>query len=147
MGAIPGGKLGNVVSGARVKLLFESKTFAYCTSVSFSEEITQDPVEVLDQLEVAEHVATAYRVTFTAQHVRVLNQSIKKRDGVLIFPQLKSILTAPELTASVEDTTGLVLATLVRVKAQRYTVQIGARGIVLVDCDFVAIKITDESEI
>ncbi len=141
-------ELGRVLSGARARLLIDGVPVLYCTNVNYSEEIQYDPVEVLDEMAVAEFVAVAYRVTFTAQWVRVVTNSIKNRDGIRIFPRLKDILTAPSLTGSVEDNlTGEVLASIQRVKASRYTVNIGARGIVLTDTEFVAVRIEDESEI
>lgn len=141
-------ELGRVLSGARARLLLNGQPLLYCTSVNYSEEIQQDPIEVLDSLPVAEFVATAYRCTFSAQWVRVVTSPIKNREGLVIFPRLKDILTTPELTGAIEDSvTGEVLATIHRVKATRYTMNIGARGIVLTDAEFVCISIEDESEI
>jgi hypothetical protein len=128
--------------------VLEGVPVLYATNVNYSEEIQYDPVEVLDLLEVAEFVPVAYRVTFTSQHVRVVTNPIKNRDGIQIFPKLSDILQAPDLTAAIEDNvTGEILANIQRVKASRYTVNIGARGIVLTDVEFVAIRIEDESEI
>lgn len=141
-------ELGKVLSGARARFLIEGVPLLYATNVNYSEEIQYDPVEVLDLLEVAEFVPVAYRVTLSSQHVRVVSNPIKKRDGIRIFPSLPDILSAPDLTGSLEDSvTGVVLASIQRVKASRYTVNVGARGIVLSDVEFVAIRIEDESEI
>ena len=139
---------GLVLSGARARLLIDGVKVMYATNVSYSEEITHDPIEVLDQLEVAEFVPTAYRVTFSAQMVRVVTNTIKNRDGVVIFPRLEDILTKGDLTATIEDSqTGNVVANVERVRATRYSNNIGARGIVLTDVEFVAIRIRNESEI
>ena len=139
---------GLVLSGARARLLIEGVKVMYATNVSYSEEQQHDPIEILDDYSVAEHVPIAYRVTFSAQMVRVITNPIKLRDGVVIMPRVEDILTAPELTASVEDrATGRVIANIERVKCVRYTQNIGARGIVLNDVEFVAIRVRDESEI
>lgn len=139
---------GLVLSGARARFTINGVKVMYATNVSFSEEIQQDPVEVLDQLEVAEHVSTAYRVTMSAQMVRVITNPIKNRDGVVLFPRLEDILTHQEMTATIEDAvTGAIVATIQRVRPARYTQNIGAKGIVLTDVEFVAIRIMDESEI
>jgi hypothetical protein len=120
----------------------------YCTNVAYSEEQQHDGVEVLDQFDVAEFVPVSYRCTFSAQMVRVITNPIKLRDGVVIMPRLEDILDAPELTATIEDPkTGNILANIERVKCTRYTANIGARGIVLNDVEFVAIRVRDESEI
>jgi hypothetical protein len=139
---------GLVLTGARARFSIDGVKVMYSTSVDYSEDIEQTPIEVLDQLEVAEHVATAYRVSLSAQHVRVITNPIKNRDGIRIFPRLEDIISHPEMTAVIEDRiTGTVLATVQRVKPARYRSAIGARGIVLVDTEFVAIRIQDESEV
>lgn len=139
---------GLVLTGARAVLSIGGTKVMYTLNASYGEEITQEPIEPLDQLDVAEFVATAYRVTFTAQLVRVITNSIKLRDGVAIFPTLENILAAEELTATIEDrVTGNIVANIERVKASRYSINVGARGIVLTDAEFVAIRIRDESEI
>lgn len=139
-------QLGNVLSGARARLLIGGTPVLYATNVNYGEEIQYDPIEVLDLLEIAEFVPVRYRATFTSQHVRVVNQPIKDRDGIQIFPKLSEILQAGDLEASVEDAvTGLTLSKIQRVKASRYTINIGATGIVLTDVEFVAIRIKDES--
>ena len=141
-------ELGRVLSGARARLKINGQDVLYATNATYSEEIQYDPVEVLDLLEVAEHVPTAYRVTFSAQHVRGVGEPIKNREGLTIMPRLEDILTSGELTASVEDSvTGAIVANIERVRATRYTQNIGARGMVLTDVEFVAIRIRDESEI
>ena len=139
---------GLVLSGARARLTLDTVKVALAMNVSFSEEIQHDPVEPLDQFEVAEHVPTGYRVTFSSQMVRIVTNTIKNRDGVVIFPTLENILTRAEMTATVEDSpTGNVIANIERVKATRYSNNIGARGIVMKDVEYVAIRIRNESEI
>lgn len=139
---------GLVLSGARARLSIEGVPVMYTLNANYGEEIQHEPIEPLDQFDVAEHVPVAYRVTFTAQVVRIITNSLKLRDGVRIFPTLEQILDAGEMTATIEDrVTGSVAANIERVKATRYNIAVGARGIVLTDVEFVAIRIRDESEI
>lgn len=139
---------GLVLSGARARLLLEGVKVMYATNVTFGEEIRYDPVEALDNIAVEEHVPVGYNVNFSAQVVRVITNSIKLRDGVRIFPRLEQILTSGEMTATIEDrVTGTIVANIERVRASRYNMAISARGIVLTDVEFVAIRIRDESEL
>lgn len=139
---------GLTLTGARARLSIGGVKVALATNVSYSEEIQHDPIEPLDQFEVAEHVPVAYRCTFSAQMVRIVTNTIKNRDGVVIFPSLENILAQPELTATIEDNeTGSVVANIQRVKATRYSNNIGQRGIVLTDVEFVCTVIRNESEI
>jgi len=139
---------GLVLTGARARLSIDGVKLALCMNVNYGEEIQHDPVEPLDQFEVAEHVPIAYRVSFSAQMVRIITNTIKNRDGVVIFPTLDNILRRGEMTATIEDpTTGTLMANIERVKTTRYQNNIGARGIVLKDVDFVAVRIRNESEL
>lgn len=139
---------GNVLHGARARFSINGVKQAYTTSISISEEFTQEPIKPIDQLETAEHVTTDYMVTLSCQWVRVVKNSIKNRDGVLVLPTLRAALTSGELTGTIEDSvTEAVIATIIGVKASRYTLSIGARGVVMTDVDFVARIIQDESEI
>lgn len=138
---------GLVFTGSRARLSIDGTKVALAMNVTYGEEIQHDPIEPLDQFDVAEHVPIAYRVNFTAQMVRVILSAIKNRDGVVIFPRLQDILSRGEMTATIEDpTTGTILANIQRVRATRYTQNI-AKAIVLTDCEFVAIRVQDESEL
>lgn len=139
---------GLTLTGARARLTIGGVKIALATNVSISEEIQHDPIEALDDFAVKENVPVAYRVTFSAQMVRIITNTIKNRDGIVIFPRLEDILSQGELEATIEDpNTGTAVATVERVKATRYTNNIGARGIVLTDVEFVAIRIRNESEV
>ena len=139
---------GLVFTGARARLSFDGTKLALCLNVNYGEEIRQDPVEPLDQYEVAEYVETGYTCSFSAQTVRIVSNTIKNRDGVVIFPTLANILRKGEMTATIEDNdTGQIVASIQRVKAQSYQNNVGARGIVLKDCQFTAIRILNESEL
>lgn len=139
---------GLVLTGARARLSLNGTKVGLCMNVAYGEEIQTEEVAPLDQFEVAEHVEVGYRCNFSAQMVRVVGNSLKNRDGIVIFPTLENILTRGEMTATLEDRpTGQVVANVERVKATRYQNNVGARAIVLTDVDFVAIRIRNESEI
>jgi len=139
---------GLVLTGARARLSLQGVPIMYTLNAAYGEQIQLDPVEPLDQFDVAEFVPTAYRCTFTAQIVRVITASVKLHNGLTIFPTLENILSAAEMTATIEDNvSGRVVANIERVRASRYQISVGARGIVLTDVEFTAIRIRDESEV
>jgi hypothetical protein len=120
----------------------------YAYGVDVGEEIVYEPVEPLDQLEVAEHVPTRYRVSLSCEFVRVLRNSIKNHNGVLVFPRLDSILTTLGMTGTVIDRiSGATLFTIQDVKASNYRLRIGNVGLAMTNTQFVATKIKDESEV
>lgn len=144
---------GRVFTGARARFLLDGKKVGYCTNVAGSEEIQYDAIEVLDNIQVEEHVPIAYRVTFTASLVRIIGETIK---SLGYFPQhgsseaehLQNILLTGELVAVIEDNkTSKPMMTLEQVKVASNNFTINARGIVGQDLTFVAIRMRDESEV
>lgn len=146
------GEKGRVFTGARARFIYNGRKVGYATNVSGSEEIQWDPVEVLDNIQVEEHVPVAYRVTFAASLVRIVGETIKSlgwwaKQGTSPAAHLQNILLQGELSAVIEDNkTGETIMALeqVRVASQNFTVN--ARGIVGQDLTFVAIRMKDESE-
>lgn len=139
---------GNVLSSARVKLMFEGTPCMYCYGVDFSEQIQHEPIEPLDTLAVEEHVPLAYRVNFSAKFVRVYRQPLRLHQGIEIYPRLQNILQSSELTGAIEDRiSGDIIANITGVRGEGRSTTIGNRAVIMVDATFVARKIIDESEI
>lgn len=147
------GEKGLVFTGARARLVINGKKVGWATSVSGSEEIQYDEVEVLDNIQIQEHVPVRYRVTLSMGLVRIVGRTLKSEG---FFPKiggsaedhLKNILTNGELVVTVEDNeTGKILATYEQAKVASHNWTINATGIVGEDVSFVAIRSKDEVEI
>lgn len=144
---------GRLFTGARARFSIEGKKVGYARTVNVTEEIQYDPVEVLDNIEVEEHVPIAYRVTFTAGMFRIIGETIKSLGffpnvGGNVNEHLENILVSGDLVATVEDTaTGKTFATLEQVKVASHNWTIDARGVVGEEMTFVAIRVKDESEV
>jgi hypothetical protein len=144
---------GNLFTGARARFLIEGVKVGYATSVAITEEIEYQPVEVLDNIEVEEHVPVAYRVRFSARKFRIVGETLKSRGwfpatGKNTDEHLANILDAGVLSAQIEDTkTSKVISYLDQVKIASHNWTVDARGIVGEDVEFVAIRTKDESEL
>ena len=133
-----------VFSGARARFKFDDVTVGYASGVSGEETIDYEPVEVLDLLEVREHVPVAYRTTLSAQIFRVFGDSLKNQG---IFPRTQDIITLNAMSAAIEDKINSdTLALFTGVRTSGHTFDVTARGIVSENVTFVAIKVQDESE-
>lgn len=135
-----------VFSGARARFIFHDVTVGYAAGVSGEETIDFEPVEVLDLLEVREHVPVAYRVTLSAQIFRVIGDSLKANG---IFPKPEDIIRQNALDAAIQDA-GITqdnMALFTGVRTAGHTWDVTARGIVSENVNFVAIKVKDEYEI
>lgn len=141
---------GNVATGSRVKLQIQGTDIGYATIASYVETISYDPVAVLDQLEIAEHVPVAYDVAFTASRVFLLNESLKNA-GLNIFPQfgtssasfLTNIENLGELSATIIDDQAQEIVQLIGVRVTSHNLTFGARAVVGEDISFVAIRAID----
>lgn len=147
---------GDVFTGARARFMVNGRVIGFATNCSGGETIQYEPVNVLDNIQVQEHVAVGYEVNFSASRVRLINRSVRSPD-VNIFPQLgqnpqehlTNILATEfsEMNAVIEDTaTGAIFMLLEQVKLRSRNFTITARGITGEDLDFVAIRMKDESE-
>jgi len=144
---------GRVFTGARAMLMLKGTKVGYATNCSGSEELTWEPIEVLDNIQVEEHVPTGYRVTFSASLVRIVGETVKTlgywpSQGTSPEEHLKNILLQGELVAVIVDSkTKRTIMTLEQVKLASHNFAINARGVVGQDLTFVAIRMKDESEI
>ena len=142
---------GAMLTGARARFSIDGIQVGYARNVAVTEEIEYQPVEILDNIQVEEYVAVAYRVRFTASMFRVVGETLKKEGW---FPKLgqspnehlENILLNSGMVATIEDTkTGETFATLEQVKVASHNYTIDARGIVGEDVEFTAVRVRDET--
>lgn len=144
---------GLVFTGARCRFSLAGKKVGWATNVSGSEEIQYDEAEVLDNIQVQEHVPVRYRVSLNASQIRIVGKTLKSEGffpslGANSEEHLTNILTQGDLVATIEDSkTGKILATYEQVKVATHNWSVNATGIVGEDVGFVAIRTKDESEI
>ncbi len=131
-------------SGARAIFFVGAQEVAFAGGMSGEETIDYEPVDVLNLLEVREHVPVAYRVTLNAQIFRVVGDSLKKQG---IMPVEEEIIIVDDFTVSVQDVvTKQTMALFQNVRCSGHTFDITARGIVQENVTFVAIRVRDEFE-
>ena len=136
--------MADIITGSRVVFRINGEKVAYASTVSYNENIEYEPVDLLDQLETAEHAPTAYRVDFSAELFRVADKSVKQLG---IMPVLDDVFTAGVLTAEfIDRPTGKTLALLTGVKASGRSGNIPTRAVARETISFVATRMVDESE-
>lgn len=139
-----------VFAGARARLKVEGNVIGFASGVSGEEMVDYEPIDVLDLLEVREHVPVAYRVSMSAQIFRVVGSPLKQYGNAAfsVFPKQDNILTTGELTASIEDSvTGSAIMSMQGVKCAGHSWDVSARGVVSESTNFVCIRCLDEAEI
>lgn len=144
---------GQVFTGARARLLINGVKVGYARNCSGSEEIQYEPIKVLDNIQVQEHVPVSYTVSFSCGLVRIVGETVKSLGwfpslGSNPADHLKNILTSGALVITIEDNqTGALIMTLEQVKVTSNNWSIDASGVVGTDLSFVSVRSRDESEV
>lgn len=120
--------MSKVLSGSKAALKLNGVKVAFVGSVTVNEDNTLTDIDVLDQLEVAEHAETAHKVSFTCNLFKIDGNSVSQLG---IRPDsIRDILTQPELTMelynSVDDR---VEYTISGVKFEGGSGTVDARGV------------------
>ncbi len=142
-----------ILTGARARFSLDGVKVGFATGVTVREMITYEPVKVLDNIQVEEHVPTDYDVSLTADKVRIIGDTIKSRgwfpkQGKSALEHLTNMINSGELVATLEDNqTGTVLMHVEGVKLGERNLQISARGVVGTNLTFVAKRARDESDL
>lgn len=87
--------MSKVLSGSKAALLINGVKVAFVGSVNITEENTLTPIDVLDQLEVAELAETSHVVSFTCNLFKIDTNSVSALG--LRADSIRDILTQPEL--------------------------------------------------
>lgn len=97
--------MSKVLTGSKAALKLNGVKVAFVGSVNINEENTLQDIDVMDQLEVAEHAETAHKVSFTCNLFKIDGNSVSQLG--IRADNIRDILTQPELTMelynSVED--------------------------------------------
>jgi hypothetical protein len=135
----------NTFSGARSIFLVNSVPVAFAGSTSGSEQISNQPVDVLNLLEVREFVPVAYTASLSANIFRVVGQSLKQQG---IMPTQNNIIESPDLEVAIQDNvTGATIQLFQGVRCAGHNWDISARGIVSESVEFNAVRVLDEADL
>lgn len=120
--------MSKTISGARASLKLNGVKVAYVANVSINEENSTIPVQVIDQLQVAEHAEVGHDVSFSASLFKIAENSVS---AMGIRPDnIDDLLTQPELTMELYDRIGdTVIYTISGVKFTGGQGSIDARGV------------------
>lgn len=141
-----------VFSGPRCRFTMNGTVVALGRDVAASEEIRYDPLEVLNNIEVEEHIPVGYVASMSASQIMQVDKTL---EALEIFPKkgqdhvafLRNILTLPDLIAQVEDEiTDIVVARVFGVKLASRQFSVNARGTVPMELSFVARRAVSAEE-
>ncbi len=94
--------MSKVLTGSKAALKLNGVKVGFVGSVQINEENTLTDVDVIDQLEVAEHAETGHKISFTCNLFKIDGNTISQLG---IQPDdIKAIMTQPELTMELYNT-------------------------------------------
>lgn len=120
--------MAQVFTGPKASLKINGVKVAFVGGISITEENTLTPIDVLDQLPVAEHAETAHIVSFTANLFKIDGNSVSQLG--IRADNIDNILSQPELTMEVFNRIDdRVEYTISGVKFEGGTGNVDARGV------------------
>lgn len=120
--------MSKVFTGSKAALKLNGVKVAFVGSVNINEENTLTDVDVLDQLEVAEHAETGHKVSFTCNLFKIDGNSVSQLG--LQPDSLSEVLSQGELTMELYNSTDdRVEYTISGVKWEGGSGSVDARGI------------------
>lgn len=152
----------SIITGARSKLTIAGQVVGFATDVTCSEEVSYEPIRVLDSIQTVEFVPVGYDMSFSASRVRLIGGPIRGgvpatggsapldifgKLGSNAAEHLRNILDKANMSAIIEDTyTRTTYCSIEGVQVTRHNWTVTARGVVGEDIEFVGIRMKDESE-
>ena len=115
-------------TGAKAALRINGVKVGFVGGVSVNEDNTLTDIDVIDQLEVAEHAETAHKVSFSANLFKIDGNSVVQLG--IRAATIRDILTQPELTMEIYNSVDdRVEYTVSGVKFEGGSGQVDARGV------------------
>lgn len=145
--------MAEVATGARARFSINGIAVGFATNVDVRESITYEPVKVLDNIQVIEHVPIDYDVSMAADMIRIVNETIKSqqwfpKQGKSASEHLLNMINQGEMEAVIEDTiTGKTICFVEGVKIAESSLRVTARGIIGQNVSMVAKRRRDESDL
>jgi hypothetical protein len=139
-----------VLTGGRCKFFLNNQPLGHAMGVNVTENIAQEPVNVLDDLRPIEYATTGYTVQMRVQLYRVPNEDLVAAG---LWPQqgkepdeMKTLFLGFEpMTAALYDShTNAYVGKLTGVVPTSRNLNFQARGLIMTDASFLAITYADE---
>lgn len=140
----------NVLVGGRAQFWLNGSRMGWAMGCNITEDITQEPVNVLDMIMPAEHVATYYVVQMQCQIYKVPTKDIVAAglwpmSGKTADDQKRILVEFEPMTAQIWDSyLQIPVAKLRGLKPRTRSMQVQARGLVATNCTFVGLYFGDE---
>lgn len=145
--------MAEIYTGVRARFSLNGVKVGFATNVNVREAIQYEPIQVLDNIQVEEHVPVGYEVSLTADTIRLVGETFKSRGQLPSQGQspqlfLQNILNTGELVATLEDSvTNQTVAHVEGVRISERNISVTARGVVGENVTMVAKRMRNEADL
>jgi len=140
---------GRTLTGARCKLLVNGVEVGFATGVSISENIVQQPIDVLGEVDSVEIEPTGRSVSMSADLLRIKGETVQ---SLGIWPAQSEnstidLINFPAMDGLILDSadSNVVLYKVEGLKCQSRSITANSRGTMNVNCSFVGLRLYDET--
>lgn len=144
----------NVLTGSIVHLRVGGQVWGKGTVTGFTENYILEPLAIMDQLEIDEHVIVGYDVAFSASRVAIDGQSLVATGHAPSWPSgansnefLLNALNIGNMRADFVHQISGTIATAVGVKVASRNLLFAARAVVGEDVVFVAKRLISDVDL
>tara|TARA_Y100001973_G_scaffold104228_1_gene173566 strand:+ start:643 stop:1068 length:426 start_codon:yes stop_codon:yes gene_type:complete len=132
------------ISGARCRFLLNGKEIGWATGVSATENIMQQPIDVLGRLDPMEIEATGRQISLQCSLVRILSSGIANQGG-WATGDTDAVVEFSAMTAEIYDPiTDQAIWRLEGLKPQTRSWSVDSRGVMTSNVSFVGLRMFDE---
>jgi len=133
------------ISGARARFIVNNTEVGWATGVSASENISQQPIDVMGFIDPVEIEATGRSVTIQASAMRLLGESMVQQ-GVWVTGGTADVINFKKMTAEIYDPiTDVTIWRVEGLACQTRTWSIDSRGLMTANVSFLALRMYDEN--
>jgi hypothetical protein len=132
------------ISGARARFFIGSKEIGWATGVSASENIVQQPIDILGNIDPVEIEPIGRSVTIQATAMRLLGASLAAA-GVWAVGETADVINFNSMMAEIYDPiTDVTIWRIEGLKCQTRSWNLDSRGLMSTNVSFLALRMFDE---
>lgn len=140
----------DILTGGRCRFLLNGLRMGWALNVNVSEDILQEPANVLDMLEPIEYIITGYQVSMDCSIFRLPKKDLVQNglwpaSGRTPDERKSLLIDFPEMSAELWDThISTPVGKIYRLKPRSRRIGVQARGLVASNITFTCIHYSDE---
>jgi hypothetical protein len=142
----------SILHGPRAIFTIRGTAIAYASNAQWSSSYQMTPIQVLGNIEVVQHIPTAYTATLSVNQLRLVNSNMQtlgfqSRIGRTAAEHLRLLANVEELDATIEDQQEeVIIAQFIGLRVEGSSTSVGVNGIMEEQISFTCRRLQTEAE-